>query len=75
MLVLVVPLAAGVEPMNPNLATAPRKVRPSQPPTREATYAMYLDAKSACTSSSSRRAPLNSCVQEGVERRADAVME
>lgn len=29
--------------MNPNLATDPREAQPSQPPTREATYAMYLD--------------------------------
>ncbi|MBI2840119.1 MAG: hypothetical protein HYX75_17525 [Acidobacteria bacterium] len=37
------PFAAGMEPLNPNLATAPQEARPAGTNTLEATYAMYLD--------------------------------
>lgn len=40
---VVAPFAAGMEPMNPNLATAPSEAKPSGANTRAATYAMYLD--------------------------------
>ncbi len=38
-----IPLAAGMEPMNPNLATAPAEARPKGVLTLEPTYAAYLD--------------------------------
>ncbi len=38
-----VPIAAGMEPMNPNLATSPKEARPDGSLTRSPTYAMYLD--------------------------------
>lgn len=38
-----VPLAGGLEPLNPNLATAPPEARPSHSLTREPSYAAYLD--------------------------------
>ncbi|MBN2431027.1 MAG: hypothetical protein JXQ27_06105 [Acidobacteria bacterium] len=37
------PLAAGFEPLNPNLATAPPEARPSGAPTLQPSYAQYLD--------------------------------
>jgi uncharacterized protein YfaS (alpha-2-macroglobulin family) len=37
------PLAAGFEPLNPNLATAPPEARPSGSLTLEPSYAQYLD--------------------------------
>ncbi len=40
---ITVPLAAGVEPLNPHLATAPPEARPAGTATRDATYAAYLD--------------------------------
>ena len=40
---VLVPLAAGMEPMNPNLATAPAEARPSGSLTRAPDYAAYLD--------------------------------
>ena len=40
---VVVPLAAGMEPLNPNLATAPPEARPSGSLTRVPSYAAYLD--------------------------------
>ncbi len=40
---VVVPLAAGIEPLNPNLATAPPEARPSGALTLEPTYVAYLD--------------------------------
>jgi uncharacterized protein YfaS (alpha-2-macroglobulin family) len=43
--VVVVPLAAGLEPMNPNLATAPKEALPSGAMTLEPSYAMYLDSE------------------------------
>ncbi len=42
---VVAPFAAGMEPMNPNLATAPQEAKPSGRMTREASYAMYLDSE------------------------------
>ena len=44
---VVVPLAAGLEPLNPNLATAPPEAAPSLAPTREPSYAQYLDDRVA----------------------------
>ena len=41
--VIEVPLAAGMEPMNPALATAPAAAKPSEPPTLKPTYVQYLD--------------------------------
>ncbi|MEO1228000.1 MAG: alpha-2-macroglobulin family protein [Myxococcota bacterium] len=38
-----VPLAAGLEPMNPALATAPREARPSGRDTLDPTYRAFLD--------------------------------
>lgn len=40
---VVVPLAAGMEPLNPRLATAPPESRPAGRVTREATHVAYLD--------------------------------
>ncbi|HUK14173.1 MAG TPA: MG2 domain-containing protein [Thermoanaerobaculaceae bacterium] len=40
---VVVPLAAGMEPMNPNLATAPAEAKPAGAITLAPTYAAYLD--------------------------------
>ncbi|MBN2370838.1 MAG: alpha-2-macroglobulin [Vicinamibacteria bacterium] len=40
---VVVPLAAGMEPLNPRLATAPPESRPTGRLTRPPTYAAYLD--------------------------------
>ncbi len=40
---IVVPLAAGMEPLNPRLATAPPEARPSRGPTLEPSYAAFLD--------------------------------
>ncbi len=41
--VVVVPFAAGMEPLNPNLATAPREAQPSGTLTLEPSYVQYLD--------------------------------
>ncbi len=38
-----VPLAAGLEPLNPALATAPPEAAPSKPPTLAPTYVKFLD--------------------------------
>ena len=40
---IVVPLAAGMEPLNPNLATAPPEAKPQGQLTLQPTYAAYLD--------------------------------
>jgi uncharacterized protein YfaS (alpha-2-macroglobulin family) len=40
---IVVPLAAGMEPLNPNLATAPPEAKPTGTLTLAATYVAYLD--------------------------------
>ncbi|MCP4899227.1 MAG: hypothetical protein GY906_19865, partial [bacterium] len=40
---VVVPLAAGMEPLNPRLATAPPEATPSAGLTAEPTYSAYLD--------------------------------
>jgi uncharacterized protein YfaS (alpha-2-macroglobulin family) len=40
---VVVPLAAGLEPLNPALATAPPEARPSSGPTLKPTYVAFLD--------------------------------
>ena len=40
---VILPLAAGLEPLNPHLATAPPEARPSQPPTLAPGYAAFLD--------------------------------
>ncbi len=40
---VVVPLAAGMEPLNPNLATAPAEAKPSGSLTLAPTYVAYLD--------------------------------
>jgi len=40
---IVVPLAAGMEPLNPRLATAPPEASPAGRSTREPSYAAYLD--------------------------------
>jgi uncharacterized protein YfaS (alpha-2-macroglobulin family) len=40
---VVVPLAAGMEPLNPRLATAPPEATPSRVLTRSPTYVAYLD--------------------------------
>jgi uncharacterized protein YfaS (alpha-2-macroglobulin family) len=40
---IVVPLAAGMEPLNPNLATAPPEAKPSQEPSLAPTYVAFLD--------------------------------
>ncbi|MBI5165314.1 MAG: alpha-2-macroglobulin [Magnetospirillum sp.] len=40
---IVLPLAAGMEPLNPRLATASPEAKPSQPPTRAPTYVAYMD--------------------------------
>jgi hypothetical protein len=40
---IVVPLAAGLEPLNPALATAPPEARPSSGPTLKPTYVAFLD--------------------------------
>jgi len=40
---VVVPLAAGMEPLNPNLATAPPEARAKGVLSRKPTYAAYLD--------------------------------
>ena len=42
---VVAPFAAGLEPLNPNLATAPAEARPAGRLTREPSYAMYLDSE------------------------------
>lgn len=44
---LVVPLAAGLEPLNPALATAPPEAAPSEALTRPPAYAQYLDDRVA----------------------------
>jgi len=44
---IVVPLAAGMEPLNPNLATAPPEARPSGALTLAPTYVAYLDDRVA----------------------------
>ncbi len=40
---IIVPLAAGLEPLNPALATAPPEAKPSRPPTLEPTYLAMED--------------------------------
>jgi uncharacterized protein YfaS (alpha-2-macroglobulin family) len=40
---IVVPLAAGLEPLNPALATAPPEAKPSSGPTLKPTYVAFLD--------------------------------
>jgi hypothetical protein len=40
---ITVPLAAGMEPLNPALATAPPEATPSKPPTLAPTYVKFLD--------------------------------
>jgi uncharacterized protein YfaS (alpha-2-macroglobulin family) len=40
---VVVPLAAGMEPLNPHLATAPPEAAPAGRNTRDATYVAFLD--------------------------------
>jgi hypothetical protein len=40
---VVAPLAAGMEPLNPNLKTSPPEARPSAGPTLDPAYSMYLD--------------------------------
>ncbi|KIM00344.1 Large extracellular alpha-helical protein [Paramagnetospirillum magnetotacticum MS-1] len=42
---VVVPLAAGMEPLNPALATAPPEAKPSEAVTRAPSYAAFLDDK------------------------------
>lgn len=42
---ITVPLAAGMEPLNPALATAPPEATPSKPPTLAPTYVKFLDDK------------------------------
>jgi uncharacterized protein YfaS (alpha-2-macroglobulin family) len=44
---LVVPLAAGMEPLNPRLATAPPEARPTGQITRAPAYVAYLDDRVA----------------------------
>lgn len=44
---VVVPLAAGVEPLNPTLATAPPEARASSAPTLGPTYVAFLDDRVA----------------------------
>lgn len=44
---IVVPLAAGMEPLNPNLATAPPEAKPSRAPSAQPSYAEYLDDRVA----------------------------
>jgi uncharacterized protein YfaS (alpha-2-macroglobulin family) len=44
---IVVPLAAGMEPLNPTLATAPPEATPSSGPTRTPSYADYADDRVA----------------------------
>ncbi len=44
---VVIPLAAGVEPLNPNLATAPPEARASGQLTLQPTYVAFLDEKIA----------------------------
>ena len=44
---VVVPLAAGMEPLNPNLATAPPEAKPSQDLSTRPSYAEYLDDRVA----------------------------
>ncbi len=40
---IVVPLAAGMEPLNPNLATAPPEAKPSEPLSLAPSYVAFLD--------------------------------
>jgi uncharacterized protein YfaS (alpha-2-macroglobulin family) len=40
---VVIPLAAGLEPLNPALATAPPEAKPSSGPTLKPTYVAFLD--------------------------------
>jgi uncharacterized protein YfaS (alpha-2-macroglobulin family) len=40
---VVIPLAAGMEPLNPELATAPPEATPSAPPTLKPTFVAFLD--------------------------------
>jgi uncharacterized protein YfaS (alpha-2-macroglobulin family) len=40
---VVIPLAAGMEPLNPDLATAPPEATPSAPPTLKPTFVAFLD--------------------------------
>jgi hypothetical protein len=42
---ITIPLAAGMEPLNPALATAPPEATPSKPLTLAATYVKFLDDK------------------------------
>lgn len=42
---VVAPFAAGLEPMNPNLATSPKEAQPAGTFTRQPSYAMYLDSE------------------------------
>jgi uncharacterized protein YfaS (alpha-2-macroglobulin family) len=42
---VVLPLAAGMEPLNPRLATAPPEAKPSQPPSLAPSYVAFLDDK------------------------------
>ena len=44
---VILPLAAGLEPLNPRLATAPPDAEPSAPPTLEPSYTAALDDKMA----------------------------
>jgi hypothetical protein len=44
---VIVPLAAGMEPLNPNLATAPPEAKPTGTMTTPPTYAAYLDDQAA----------------------------
>jgi uncharacterized protein YfaS (alpha-2-macroglobulin family) len=40
---ITVPLAAGMEPLDPALATAPPEAKPSSPPTLAPSYVAFLD--------------------------------
>ncbi len=42
---VVAPFAAGLEPMNPNLATSPKEARPNGSMTLQPSYAMYQDSE------------------------------
>lgn len=42
-----IPFAAGIEPMNPRLRTAPAAARPSAPPTRAPSYEIFRDDRAA----------------------------
>jgi uncharacterized protein YfaS (alpha-2-macroglobulin family) len=42
---ITIPLAAGMEPLDPALATAPPEAKPSAPPTLDPSYTAFLDDK------------------------------